>query len=151
MRRRAKNLVLCGALAALSSIGAVQSGSGPDAPTGAWNVTIEFEGFPPCTAPSLMTADGGIVANACTNLESPGYGQWIRTGSRTYAVTFVGLEYAPDGSTIGTYKVRAKGTLTKDASLFSGPFKTEVFDQEGRVIFTVTGMVRATRVTVEPL
>jgi hypothetical protein len=151
MGRRITSLVAGGALALLSSVATVQSGSTSDTLVGAWNVRIEFDGFPPCSAPGLMTADGGIVANACTNLESPGYGQWARIGNREFAVTFAGLEFAPDGSSIGTYKVKARVTLTKDGAMFSGPFTTDIFDQDGRVILTVTGLVRATRIQVEPL
>ena len=101
MLPRSTYFILCGALVlvAFSSIG---FGSGPQSLAGAWNVTIDFEGLPPCTAPSPLNADGGMIANACAASESPGYGQWVRTGNRRFAVTFVGLEYAPDGSTNGT-------------------------------------------------
>jgi hypothetical protein len=151
MGRRAMSLVVGGALVLLSSLAAVQSGSGSDTIAGAWNVHIEFDGYPPCSAPGVITADGEIIANACTNLESPGYGQWVRTGNREFAGTFAGLEFAPDGSPIGTYKVRARIVLAKDAAAFSGPFTSDIFDQDGRVILTVTGFVRATRITVESL
>jgi hypothetical protein len=151
MDRRATSLVVCGALALFSSVAAVQPVVAPDTPVGAWNVTIEFDGFPPCTAPALNTADGGVIANACTNLESPGYGQWVKIPNRKFAITFVGLEFAPDGQSIGTYKVRAEVTLTKDGTVFSGPFTADIFDTGGHVTFTISGMVRATRVAVEPL
>jgi hypothetical protein len=119
--------------------------------TGAWNVTIAPEGFPPCAAPSLMTADGGIMANACANNESPGYGQWVRTGKRGFAATFVGLEYAPDGTANGTYKVRATAVVSRDGQRFRGPFVTDIFAPDGTLVFTVTGEVRGTRVVVEPM
>jgi hypothetical protein len=70
---------------------------------------------------------------------------------RRFAVTFVGLEYATDGSTSGTYKVRSQVTLSDDSQEFSGPFKAEIFDLSGNVTFTLTGTVRAKRVLVEAL
>jgi hypothetical protein len=66
-------------------------------------------------------------------------------------VTFVGLEYAPDGSTNGTYKVRFEGTLSDDSQEFRGPFKTDRFDLSGNVIFAVTGTVRAKRIVAKGL
>jgi hypothetical protein len=155
---------LCAALlfllTAVAGIGYAQSGSSEQNLAGAWNVTIDFGGvLPACSAPALNTRDGGIVSNACFPNESTGYGQWMRTGNGEFAITFVGLEYEVDedtgavlgASTTGTYKVRANITLSSDAQQFTGPFKTEIFDLDGNLIFTVTGTVTAKRVVVEPL
>ena len=151
MRRGLVAFTMFAALAALGVRAMAQVGVGQNDVAGAWNVTIEFDGFPSCTAPSLMTADGGIVANACANNESPGYGQWVRTGKREFAATFVGLEYAGDGTANGTYKVRATAVVSSDGQRFNGPFVTDIFAPDGNLVFTIAGHVRGQRIGVEPL
>jgi hypothetical protein len=147
-------------LTAVTGIGYGQSGSSEQNLAGAWNATIDFGGvIPACSAPALNTRDGGVVSNACFANESPGYGQWVRTGNHEFAITFVGLEYGVDAntgallgtSTTGTYKVRANVSLADDAEEFTGPFKTEIFDLNGNLQFTVDGTVTGKRVVVEPL
>jgi hypothetical protein len=145
MHQVISSFILGGVLATLSAVGFAQSSLGGQSLQGAWNVTINPQGFPSCTAPSLNTGDGGVIANACDASESPGYGQWVRTGNREFTVTFIGLEIG-----VGTYKVRAKVTLSDDLQGFSGPFKTEVFAPNGSVLFTATGTVTAKRILVEP-
>jgi hypothetical protein len=151
--------VLC-LLTVVTGVGYAQSGSSEQNLTGAWKVTIDFGGvIPACSAPAVNNRDGGVVSNACTANESPGYGQWVRTGNHEFAVTFVGLEYGVDEdtgavlgtSTIGTYKVRANLNLGNYAQEFSGPFKTEIFDLNGNLQFTVDGTVTGKRIVVEPL
>jgi len=121
---------------------------------GAWNVKIEFDtpGIEGCTAPGVISADGGIVAAGCSLAESPGYGQWVRTGNGTFASTFIGQGFdLATGAINSTYKVRARVTLSPDLQQFSGPFVTDVFAPDGTLLITATGTVTADRVTVEPL
>ena len=151
MRRRYIALAVFTVLAIPGVKTVAQVSTGQQDIAGAWNVTIAPDGFPACAAPSLMTSDGGMVANACGNNESPGYGQWLRTGRRGFAATFVGLEYAPDGTTTGTYKVRATAVVSPDGLRFRGPFVTEIFGLDGTLVFTVQGTVIGERVVVEPL
>jgi hypothetical protein len=108
MRPRSLYVALFCLLTALTVLGNAQSGSAGQSLTGAWNVTIDFQGIvPTCSAPSLMTRDGGVIASACGADESPGYGQWVRTGNDEFAVTFVGLEYDSGGTaTVHTRYVR---------------------------------------------
>ncbi len=139
--------------------GHAQAGPSEQSLKGAWNVTIDFDGdIPTCSAPSLNTRDGGVIATACALNESPGYGQWVRTGNHEFAITFVGLEYDLDGTitgtpgaSSGTYKVRASVHLSDNSSEFNGPFQTDIFDLAGNVVFTVTGTVTGQRIGVEPL
>ncbi len=152
MRKRFAAVVACGALLGFGSISAAQSNQGGQSLAGAWNVSIHFDGgIPPCAAPTVFNADGGMVANACSLNESPGYGTWVRTRDHEFASTFIGLEFGSDGSTVGTYRVRAKATLSSDGLTFTAPFKTEIFALDGTVIFAATGTVTARRILVEPL
>ena len=121
---------------------------------GAWNVKIVFDtpGLEGCTAPGMNTSDGGVIAAGCSLAESPGYGQWVRTGNRTFAVTFVGQGFdLATGAITSTYKVRASVRLSQDIQQFIGPFVTDVVALDGTPIITATGIVTADRVTVEPL
>jgi hypothetical protein len=152
MRRRFAVVLVCSTLMGSVLMGLAQIGQGGQTLAGAWNVSIHFDGgIPPCAAPAVFNADGGIVANACSLSESPGYGTWVRVRDHEFASTFIGLEYGPDGSTVGTYKVRAKATLSGDGLTFTAPFKTEVFGLDGTVMFAATGTVTARRILVEPL
>jgi hypothetical protein len=152
LRPRSPYVALLCLLTALAGISYAQSGPARQTLKGAWNVTIDFQGvIPTCSAPSLMTRDGGVIANACAANESPGYGQWVRTGNNEFAVTFVGLEYGPGGGANGSYKVRAKVSIGNDSQEFIGPFQTDMFDLDGNLIFTVTGTVTGRRVVVESL
>jgi hypothetical protein len=136
-----------------------QAGHSDQSLKGAWNTTIVFDGpIPTCSAPAINTRDGGVISNACALNESPGYGQWVRTGNHEFAITFVGLEYDLDGTmtgtlgaSSGTYKVRARVHLSDNSNEFNGPFTTDIFDLNGNVIFTVSGTVTGKRIVVEPL
>jgi len=146
-------------LLALTPMVCAQAGPFDQSLKGAWNVTIDFGGLiPTCSAPAVNMRDGGVVANACALNESPGYGQWVRTGNHEFAVTFVGLEYDLDGTMTGTpgassgsYKVRASVRLSDNSNEFNGPFTTDIFDLNGNVIFTVSGTITGKRIEVEPL
>ena len=141
---------------ALAGSGA--TGSADAGPTqsleGAWNVKIEFDtpGVEGCTAPGMITRDGGVIAAGCSLAESPGYGQWVRTGNRRFGITFVGHGFdLTTGAINSTYKVRARVRLHQDLQQFSGPFVTDVFAPDGTLVFTASGIVTADRVNVEPL
>jgi hypothetical protein len=121
---------------------------------GAWNVKIEFDtpGIEGCTAPGVNSADGGVIAAGCSLAESPGYGQWVRTGNRTFEITFVGQGFDLEtGAINSTYKVRARVRLREDLQQFSGPFVTDVFAPDGSVLISASGLVTADRVNVESL
>jgi hypothetical protein len=120
---------------------------------GSWNVvvTTEVQGS---TFPALLTfsSDGGMIADETPSpLETSGHGNWVNSGRNEAAYTFVALIGNPDG-TLST-KLKVVGTLQYDASndSWSGPFKIDVFDAGGQVIFTDHGTFSLTRIAVEPL
>jgi len=143
-------VVACGVLVAFSATSSAADGNKTLA--GAWNITIEFDdpALVGCTTPGLNTADGGVIAQGCDLSESPGYGQWRRTGNGEFAVTFSGVNYGAPGTGItGSYKVRA--TLQVSGESFSGPFVTDVFALDGTLLFSASGTVTAERIGIEPL
>ena len=148
-------IVITVALAGWSATGYAQADpESSQSLAGAWNVKIEFDtpGIEGCTAPGMNTRDGGVMAAGCSLAESPGYGQWVRTGNRQFGVTFIGQGFdLATGAINSTYKVRASVRLTQDLQRFSGPFVTDVFAPDGTLVFTASGLVTADRVHVEPL
>ena len=116
---------------------------------GAFNVTIKFDdtSLEGCVAPSMNTADGGVMAGACTLAESPGYGQWIKVGKGSFAVTFVGQGFdLATGAIIYTYKVRATLSWTTGYDQWAGPFVTDIYLPDGTLVATATGVVTGDRI-----
>jgi hypothetical protein len=119
---------------------------------GAWDVTINFNGQPPCrSAPAVATREGTIIADSCSQNLGAWYGSWVRTGNRQFASTFIGNLYGPGGVVVGSYKVRASGPIDSSGNTFSGPFRTDLFDTVGKLVGSFTGTVTAKRIQVEPL
>lgn len=117
---------------------------------GSWIVTVipDLEtGVPPFINYNAHTKDGIVIGSNETGHAS--IGTWIRTGGKQFATTFMGFEVY-EGQTIH-YKVRAAVELSRDSEEFTGPFVNEISDDEGNVLFTITGTVQATRMQVEPL
>jgi hypothetical protein len=141
-------VLVCGAL--VTSYRTIST-AGEQSIAGAWNVTIVFDNpaLVGCTTPGLLTADGGDIAAGCDVSESPGYGQWRRTGNGEFAITFVGVNFGAAGTGIvGTYKVRSRVTLNEGT--LTGPFLAEVFAPDGTVLVSETGRVIARRIGIEP-
>lgn len=129
--------------------------------TGSWRVTVN----PPGGAPSFIglitfNKDGGLIASAQGDiiLNAPpgvppiataGHGAWEKTGSRSYAFTFIQLFYDADGNYQGEAKIRHNATLNQRGTSWSGQLQVEIFDADGNVVFTGTGTEQATRIVVE--
>jgi hypothetical protein len=122
---------------------------------GAWFSTVTPTVIPPFVGLGTFTADGGLINTTSlslgTPLESPGHGRWVRTGRRTYDVTFFTISADAAGNHILTSKVRAKLTLSGDGNEFNGVFQVDVFDPNGVPLASDTGTIRSTRIEVEPL
>jgi len=120
---------------------------------GSWNVvvTTETQGT---TFPALLTfsEDGGMIADEPPSpFETSGHGNWVSTGRREVAYTFVSLIGSAEGPL--SAKLKVVGTLQYDAGndSWSGPFKIDVLDPDGHVTFTDHGTFSLTRIAVEPL
>ena len=116
---------------------------------GAFNVTVKFDdpNLEGCVSPTMNTADGGVMAAGCSLAESPGYGQWLRIGKGTFAVTFVGQGFdLATGAINSTYKVRATLSWTTGHKQFAGPFVTDIYLPDGTLIATATGVVTGDRI-----
>ncbi len=120
---------------------------------GSWNavVTTEIQGV---TFPSLLTftSDGSVIADEPpSSFETSGHGNWISTGPGQVAFTFMTLVGSIEGPLSAKYKVVGTLKLGSDKESWSGPFKIDIFDPNGQMIFTDHGTFSLTRIAVEPL
>lgn len=147
-------------IAAMSIAIFAQSGDAPNwhSPAGSWQgVVTNLEGGPPPFR-VLMTfdGDGGFVGTGDGDnaVGSPQHGVWERIGgksSRTYAVTFRQLFYAPDATPMGLGKVRQTVILSESGDSWEGPFVIDILAPDGTVFFSGSGTASATRIRSEPL
>ena len=119
---------------------------------GSWDVQIEtpVQGGPFPAFLSFFT-DGIMTGDEANSDETTAYGNWTPTGGRGVAYTFKSLIGSPQGASAGSLKV--VGTLEYDAGqdTWTGPFKIDVFDPSGNVIFTDRGTLTGTRIPIETL
>ena len=120
---------------------------------GAWNVEVTTVGQG-TTFPALLTfaADGGMIADEPPSpFETSGHGNWVSTGRREVAYTFVALIGSAEGPL--SAKLKVVGTLRFDSAndSWNGPFKIDGFDPGGNVIFSDHGTFSLTRIAVERL
>jgi hypothetical protein len=163
VNRFARSLTIAVTLTAFSQLAFAQtapqvehsSKGGTKTIVGAWFSTVHPTLRPAIAGLGTFTSDGGLTNTTTDALafptETPGHGRWVRTGRRTYAITFLVLLGAPDGSFAATAKVRANLTLSASGDEFSGVFQIDLFDPAGAPIVSDTGTVTGTRIKVEPL
>jgi hypothetical protein len=131
------------------------SDQSPKAIAGAWftNVTPTLQ--PAFVSLGTFNRDGGVTNTTSVALafptETPGHGQWVRTGRHEFAVTFVALIGDAAGNHAATAKVRATLTLAQSGDEFTGIFQVDLADPAGAPIVSDTGTVQGTRIKVEPL
>ena len=124
---------------------------------GAW--VIDLVGDPPAASAKtsgIFDRDGTVfIQNTVPDRPGTrtidGTGEWVRTGDREFALTWVYIVVAADGSYFGMFKDRAKIRLSADGTELNGDFTFEVSLPDGTVVFSGTGKFHAVRVRVEPL
>jgi hypothetical protein len=151
----AVSLAIAAALSAGGASGALTSGKSDRAGKhhgqrilGTWLIDVTPTGGEPFQAMATLTPGGGLVE---TENGSPGTGQgsWASRGRRRVAVTFQRFEFGTGGEPAGRAVVRAEVTVRGDT--FSGPFKVDVFNAAGDVVFSGQGTATAARFPVQPL
>jgi hypothetical protein len=120
------------------------SASGPGAPPG------------PFLALNTFTKDGNIIApnqgeSACCPLNTPAQGRWKKIGARTFAITFIAINYNPDASLAGLLKVRQTITLNGSSTEFNATGIVDVTDPGGNPLATFQVATHGLRIEVEPL
>ena len=119
---------------------------------GAWEVTVnpaQLPGAPlPFTAYFTYDAGGGFVETDSL-AGGNGHGAWVGHGGAQFTFRMVRRLFAPDGQTLGTFKVIERITLVNDNE-YRGEFSADFFDPAGKFMGTIPGTTRATRISVQP-
>jgi hypothetical protein len=128
---------------------------GAQALIGAWDVTTtNLDGNPPpgpSTARRLITyAYGGTVFDFSGSPgEIPAQGVWDYAGNNTFEGTWLRLIRNSDGLVIATNRVRSRIHL-KSEDEYENEAKVEIFDPEGKVLFSWRASGRGRRIKLEP-
>jgi hypothetical protein len=157
-----KQIFIALIIATMTTITAfAQTRHSPDwaTPTGAWSGTVTAGpgGPPPFRVLMNFTADGNFIGSGDGDSfsgGSPQHGVWERIGdtsSRTFAVTFLQLFYAPDSSPTAMVKVRQTVILNRSGDTWEGPATVDIFAPDGTLVFAGTATGTATRIRSEPL
>lgn len=106
----------------------------------------------PAQFPGLVsyTAEGGFLETDPLG-PSTGQGNWVATGSNTFAYTFVRFLFDASGKFIGSVKGRAAGTLNAGLDGYTTVGKADVLDPTGKVVASLMVNSQATRLRVEPV
>jgi hypothetical protein len=122
-------------------------------PVGSWEVVVTTVNQG-ATFPALLTFgdDGTMTADETPSpFETSGHGNWVSTGRREVAYTFVALIGSAEGPLSAKLKVVGTLELDADKGTWSGPFKIDVVDANGNVTLSDHGTFSLTRIAVERL
>jgi hypothetical protein len=97
------------------------------------------------SSPTVALRPGG------TQLLSTGHGSWIRTGNGKFAATTVNMHSDPADATTGFSITNITFNLNEALNELAGQFKTDVYDPNGVLLFSLTGEIRLTLIVVQPL
>ena len=146
-RRIARTSIMALTVALLATAASAQSGLTKELTlAGSWVVSVTpapESDIPPFVNLTAFTKDGRMINSDPTDGAS--VGEWRKTGSRQFALTFMG--FTKDGEDVLLFKTRATAEVDKSGDTFAGPFRT--VDGEGNEV--LAGTVRGTRFGVEPL
>ena len=118
---------------------------------GSWTVVGETPAQGQFKALITFDSDGNIIADEPSAFETAGHGSWALSDANQAAYTFVAFIGSATGAFTGSIKV--VGTLQLDAAQvkWSGPFRVDVSDPGGNLVFTDSGTLTGTRIQVESL
>jgi hypothetical protein len=102
--------------------------------------------------PTLMTFNQGgtligygVAPGENPALGSPEFGNWVKTGDRTYRVRDVSYGYDENGAFTGRAEITFRITLDGDADSFTSNQTIDIFDANGNFLFSFCGKARGKR------
>ncbi len=96
--------------------------------------------------PGILTFNKGGTLTGTSTAVSSVYGVWERErGWQNYSFAFISLRYSPDGTFIGTQKVRQTVTLGADGNSFTSTGSAEILNANGNIIGTGCSTSTGTR------
>jgi hypothetical protein len=118
---------------------------------GSWVVDVTVEGSPQIIKALLTCTPNGEVVEtpSVATAASAGHGGWIRLGSDEFSLTIVYLRRDDNGDLVGTSKMSSNLRVNKDFTAGRGRFETKLFDLNGNLLGTFSGVVQAKRIEVE--
>ncbi|MBI3951390.1 MAG: hypothetical protein HY314_13145 [Acidobacteria bacterium] len=120
---------------------------------GSWIATVTpTGGQAPFKALLTFTTDGGLIqTDTSPEFETPGHGEWVRTGDRQFTIGFVNLLFDDQGEFGGTKEIRENITLNDTSDEYTGVSRVDFFDANGNLIRSTSARTQGTRIHVEPL
>ena len=123
---------------------------------GAWKATLKpgEGGPPPFDMLLLFTRDGGVMQTDAGPpnplLFSPGFGDWTRTGERTFSIGYAQLEFDDAGTHVGLFRGLLNVTLDEVTNTFTGTARVRFYDAAGEILFfEAEGTVDGQRLSIE--
>jgi len=94
------------------------------------------------TEENLSGLRSPLIGNVC-------FGEWIKTGARTYRMNHFGVSYDPTGQNlIGPARIQQWLTLDEKGMVTSGKFTIDQYDESGNLLAHIQGKIIGTRVTM---
>jgi hypothetical protein len=155
-----------GALGALGALAALQSPTRARADDeqeeheehersliGSWEFTATISPGASLNRGLSLVAPGGVALFTDQGEPSQhvglGVGAWIRTGKRTFDLTFVRQRFDANGTLLGTVKIRETRMLHADGDTFGGSGSFGVLDLTGTVVSSGSFTIQGTRIAVQ--
>lgn len=127
--------------------------------TGGWKTTITppvEAGAPAFKLLFTFTEDGNLLATGTGGdfpaLGNPCHGVWTKTGDRTFALTYLCLDFDSSLQFTGTDKIRGTVTINRNTGQLSGRLDLTHYDTGDTLIFSgCCATVKGTRLQIEQL
>ena len=152
------------ALAAIFAAGATSASVGKKDPksqrlSGTWMTTVTLEDPPPGVAASFRALNtflpsGELLVSSSVGMpatRSLAHGDWIRTGNRRFASSFVFFRFDPAGAFIGSQRVHRTIILAASLNAFTSTDVVEILDPSGTVIRSSRATEAGQRLTVQQI
>jgi len=95
------------------------------------------------TEENLSGLRSPLIGNVC-------FGEWIKTGARTYRMNHFGISYDSTGQNlIGPARIQQWLTLDEKGMATSGKFTIDQYDESGNLLAHLQGKIIGSRVTMD--
>ena len=139
---------------ALASISGVVQAQSPllQRMEGIWifRAMIPGQPLPAYTGTARFLPDGKMSGPPNDRNSGPTIGNWIRTGNKEFAFTFVANTYDEMGNFRTTNRVRGMMAISEDGLLAAGRTMVDILNSAGEIILSRTTQFTGSRVVVEP-
>ena len=95
--------------------------------------------------------DGNVIADEPGSQETAGHGNWLATGGTNVIYTFKSVFGDANQQVLANLKVVGALQYNATQDTWTGPFKVEVFDPSGHLVFSDRGTFTGTRIAIESL